>query len=86
MEGAAMILMFLIYPQHGLSNSTERATMLFLLSSSCAPITIYDLFLQLKRIIPAVIFIRQILTLKNILDLLLDFNEIFSHSTARINN
>jgi hypothetical protein len=80
-----MILMFLIYPQHGLSNATGRAMLLFLLSPSCAPITIYDSFLRLPGIISAEIYIRQYLNLKNILDLLLDFSEIFSHSTPRIN-
>jgi len=58
----------------------------FLLSPSCAPITIYGPFLRLQEIISAEIYIRQYLNLKNILDLLLDFNKIFSHSTPRINN
>jgi hypothetical protein len=80
-----MILMFLIYPQHGLYNSTGRAMMHFLLSPSCVPIIIYGPFSQLQRFIPTIICFRQVLNLKNNLDLLLDFNEIFSHSTSRIN-
>ena len=79
-----MILMFLIYPQHGWYNSTESALMLFLLSPSCAQITIYGPFSQLLEIISAEIYIRQYLNMKNILDLLLDFNKIFSHSISRI--
>jgi hypothetical protein len=81
-----MILMFLIYPQQGLYNSAGRAMMHFLLSPSCAPITIYDHFSRLQRLIPTIICIRQYLHMKNILDLLLDFDDIFSHSNARINN
>jgi len=81
-----MILMFLIYLQHVLSNSTEDAMMLFLLLPSCARITVYIYFPRLQRLISAIICIRSYLNLKNILDLLLDFNKIFSHSTARINN
>jgi len=81
-----MSVMFLIYPQQGLYNSTERALMHLLLSSSCAPITIYAPFSRLQRLIPTIVCIRQVLNLKKFLDLLLDFNEIFSHSTARINN
>jgi hypothetical protein len=80
-----MILMFLIYLQHVLSNSTESAMMHFLLLPSCAPITIYDSFSRLQRLIPTIICFRQVLNMKIFLDLLLDFNEIFSHSTPRIN-
>jgi len=80
-----MILMFLISLQYGLHNSTESALMLFLLSPLCVPITIYDSFSRLQSLSPVIICIRQHLNFKNILDLLLDFNEIFSHSTPRIN-
>jgi hypothetical protein len=80
-----MILMFLISLNHRLYNSTESALTLFLLSPSCVPITVHDSFSRLQGLIPDIICIRQDLNLKNILDLLLDFNEIFSHSTSRIN-
>jgi hypothetical protein len=79
-----MILMVLISLQYALSNSTESALMLFLLSPSCVPITIYGSFSRLQGIISAEISIRQYLHMKNILDLLLDFNKIFSHSISRI--
>ena len=81
-----IIIMFLISLQYGLYNSTESALMYFPLSPSCAPITIYDHFSRLQRLISVIICIRHDLNLKNNLDLLLDFNKIFSHSTSRINN
>lgn len=80
-----MILIFLIYPQQGLSNSTGRVMMHFLLLPSCARITVPVQFSRLQGIISAEIYVRQYLHMKNILDLLLDFNKIFSHSTPRIN-
>ena len=83
-----MILMFFIYAhdmQQKLSDSTQCAIRHFPSALSCARITDYDCYIRLQLLIPSEIYARHDRIMKKHLHLLLDFNEIFPHSTSRIN-
>jgi hypothetical protein len=83
-----MILTFFIYTndmQQGLSDSTVCKIIYFSLPSSCVQMMIYDYSIRLQALISTIIFIQFDYIMKKHYHLLLDFNEIFPHSTSRIN-
>jgi len=75
-----MILMLLDLPTL-LCMKTESALMHFPLSPSCARITIDVPSSRLQCLMPAIIYILNDRHMRINLYLLLDFKEIFSHST-----
>jgi len=80
-----MILTFFIYThdlQQGLSDSTVCTMTHFPSAPSCAKTTINDCSSLLHGLISTRIYIRYNRIMKKHFHLLLDFNEIFPHSTS----